>query len=135
MGKRVPIGRTMVLFFRGVRGHPQHRTNPHFMSYGHPCFFCGGILFQFQVVRCWRWSEYGQRSRGFLARHPIYTVAQAWPTPDKAFRSRAGVSCLLFVCCFNWAWLSSKNVPRVKCPSKDVTASWNMAMGTKIEGS
>jgi len=88
MGKRVPIGRTMVLFFRGVRGHPQHRANPHFMSYGHPCFFCGGILFQFQVVRCWGWSEYGQRSRGFLARHPIYTVAQAWPTPDKAFRSR-----------------------------------------------
>ena len=42
---------------------------------------------------------------------------------------------LLFVCCYDWAWSSSKNVPRVKCPSKDVTASWNMAMGTKIEGS
>ena len=39
--------------FANIKFTPKHRANPHFMSYGHPCWFEAGILFQFQVIRCW----------------------------------------------------------------------------------
>ena len=109
-----------------------------------------GSLRQHAQWSFFKWSQRSRCQRGFLARHPIYTVAQAWlnPTPNTGQTTLYVLRPPVLVCGGNlvpvsgypllgvakpWAFRSRTGVGSlfgmvITCPSKskDVTASWDM---------